>query len=92
MDSHNYFSTEFVSKVILQILIIIGACYAIIPPQYALLAVTVLSALYMILRQIDKIKNPKGPGIPALPTIPGIPGSIEGLTTTTTVSTTPPTA
>lgn len=90
--NHSYFSSEFVAKVVLELLIIVGALYSIIPPDYALLAVTSLTALYMILRQVNKMKNPQGPGIPALPTIPGIPGSIEGLTTTTTVSTTPPTA
>jgi hypothetical protein len=88
--NHSYFSTEFVSKVVLQLLIIIGACYAIIPPNYALIAVTGLTALYMILRQIDKIKNPKGPGIPPLPPIAGLP-VVNELTTTTTVSTTPTT-
>ena len=78
MDNHNYFSTEFISKVIIQALIIIGMLHGIIPANWGLISVTSLTAIYMILRTIYKVKNP-GQDLPDLPVIAGV-------TTTTSVS------
>lgn len=77
--SHNYFSTEFVSKVVVQVLTIIGMLQGFIPANWALIIIASLTGLYMVLRTIYKIKNP-GQDLPELP-------QIAGVTTTTTVTT-----
>lgn len=66
MANHNYFSTEFVAKILTQLFILLGALHGIIPINAALIASASLTALYMIVRTIYKIKNP-GQDLPELP-------------------------
>jgi hypothetical protein len=66
MTNHNYFSTEFIGKIIVQLIIIVGTLQGIIPANYALIAISALTAIYMVLRTIYKIKNP-GQDLPDLP-------------------------
>jgi len=66
MSNHNYLSTEFIAKIVTQLAILVGALKGILPVNAALIASVSLTALYMILRTIYKIKNP-GQDLPELP-------------------------
>ena len=66
MSNHNYLSTEFLSKVVFQLAVLLGALKGVVPVNAALIATASLTALYMVLRTIYKIKNP-GQDLPDLP-------------------------
>lgn len=68
MSNHNYFSTEFIGKIIVQILLVLGAVRMYIPAEAAAIIVASLTAIYMVCRTIYKIKNP-GQDLPDLPTV-----------------------
>ncbi len=66
MTNHNYLSTEFISKIVMQLFILLGALKGVIPTNAALIAASSLTGLYMVLRTIYKIRN-QGQDLPDLP-------------------------
>lgn len=68
MSNHNYLSSEFLAKIVTQLVIVLGAVRGFIPADVALIAGVTLTALYMVLRTIYKVKNP-GQELPDLPPV-----------------------
>ena len=66
MANHNYFSSEFIGKILIELVTLLLALKGIVPANVFVIASASLTAIYMVCRTIYKVKNP-GKDLPDLP-------------------------
>lgn len=68
MSNHNYFSTEFLAKIVFQLILVLGTLKGFIPSNVAAIIGASLTAIYIVCRTIYKTKN-AGQDLPEPPAV-----------------------